>query len=111
MELVFELGAEVVIARIEGHNILFSNSQTNFQQFVPVENLKLSTEGILKEHPDLKGLPKGEMRQEAIKRLKEHIGNLGGENEVMDYIVEELKKCGYSLKVIKKKGFRPVKVK
>jgi len=110
MELTFQLGNEIIIVRIMGRSILFSDSHTNFQQFFPIEGLKFSREGILKEHPDLKNLSDGEMRIEAIKRFKEHVRNLGGENEIKKYITDELEGCGYSLILIKKEGFRPIKV-
>jgi hypothetical protein len=56
-------------------------------------------------------LSDGKIRQEGLKRFKEHINNLGGEEKIKDYVVEELRKSGYVLKIIKKEGFRPIKVK
>lgn len=97
MELTFEFGNEVIIVRIKGHNVLFSTSQTNFQNFYPIEGLKLSKDGILKEHPDLKNLSDDEIRKEGIRRFKKKIVDLGGENEIKDYIVNELSSIGYSL--------------
>jgi len=111
MEMVFELAGEIVIVKIQGRNILFSNSATQFNQFVPLEFLKLSKEGILKEFPDLKDKPEAEMRQEAIRRFKEYVKKLGGEKEICDYVRKEFENMGYKLKSIKKEGFREVKFK
>jgi len=106
MKLIFELGGDFVFVKIEGKNVSFANSLTNFQQFVPIKFLKLSTEGILKEFPDLKELPEKEMKQEAIKRFRNHIKTLGGEEEVRRYIGKEFVGMGYTLKSIQKEGFR-----
>jgi len=106
MELTFQLGNELIKVRIEGANLTFANSQTNFTQFVPIEGLSLSKEGILKEHPDLKGKPDGEIRQEAIKRFKKHIKKLKENQKIRDYIIEDLKKHGFVLISEQRKGFR-----
>ena len=109
MELIFEFAGDMVVIKIQGADVTFATSQTNFNQFVPIEAIRLTKEGILKEHPDLKDNP--DMRNIAIKRFKEHIKNLGGENKIKDYVIEELENQGYILRTIKKEGFRPVKVK
>ena len=106
MELTFQLASDFVIVRIQGCNVLFSDSSTNFQQFVPIEFLKLNQEGIIKEFPDLKAKPFNEAKQETVKRFKEHIISLGGEERVKEYVVNELVKEGYVLKTIKQDGFR-----
>ncbi len=106
MQLTFELGGDVTLVKIIGNNILFSNSSTNFQQFAPIWGLRLSKVGILKEHPDLENLSDGEMRQETIKRFKEHINKLKSESKIKNYIVEELGKYGWKLKATQREGFR-----
>jgi len=111
MELYFEFGGEVVVIKLQGKNITFANSQTNLQQFVPIESINLSIEGILKEHPDLKGLPDGEMKQEAIVRLKKLVGNMKNENEIKDYLVKEFEGVGYIFNGFRREGFRMVKVR
>jgi len=106
MKLVFELGGDFVFVKIEGKNVSFANSLTNFQQFVPIKFLKLNTEGILKQFPDLKDLSEKEMKQEAIERFRNHIKTLGGEEEIKKYIKKEFEGMGYTLKSIHKDGFR-----
>ena len=110
MILTFQLGGEMVLVKIMGHNVLFSSSETNFQTYAPIEGLQLKRDGILKEHPDLERLPDIEMRQEAIKRFKEHIKKLDDENRIKDYVINELTRTGYELKAIQREGWRPVKV-
>ena len=110
MLLVFKLADEFVKVKIETGSVTFSNSSFNFQMFVPIDNLKLSREGILKEHPDLKDMEENEMKTEAIKRFKEHIKNLGGENEIKSYVIKELNSSGYALKLIEQDGFRSKRI-
>jgi len=98
MKLIFELGGDMVIVRIEDKNVSFATSDTNFSQFVPIDNLNLSIQGILKEFPELRRLPDKEIRKEAVKRFKNHIQNLGGEDDIKKYIIAELEKEGYVLK-------------
>ena len=111
MQLVFELGGDTTLVKIIGDNVLFSNSSTNFQQFAPIDGLRLSSAGIIKEHPDLKGLPAGEMRQEAIKRFKELVKKLETTNQVKNYVTKELEMFGWKLKSVQQKGFRTMKIK
>ena len=99
----------MVIVKVLGHNILFSNSTTNFQQYAPIEGIGLKKAGILKEHPDLEGLEPGEMRIEAIKRFKEHIKTLETQDKIKEYVITEFKKMGYTLKMVHKEGFRTTK--
>ena len=104
--MTFQLADEVVVVRIEGNNIMFNTATTNFQQFVPIDYLKLPVVGILKEFPELEGHPANEIRLEAVSRFKEHIKKLNNENRVRDYIIEELEKAGYTYKRTKQNGWR-----
>lgn len=110
MQLVFQLADEIVLIKILGNTIWFSNSSTNFQKFAPIEGLRLKKEGILKEFPDLEGLELVEMRQKAIERFKDKIKTLDSEPRIKDYIVNEMIKMGYTLKSIQREGFRPEKI-
>lgn len=111
MELSFQLGNEFIIVRIKGHSVTFANEFTHFTQFVPIDLLILSKQGILKEYPDLKDFPDGKLKEEAIKRFKEHIKNFQTENEIRDYIILDLAKHGWTLKNIRREGFRDVKIR
>ena len=109
MELVFELGGEVVVVKLDGIKVNFSNSQTGYQVAVPIDMVKLDIRGIVKEFPDLKGRPEEVMRKEAIARFKDNIRGMRSEGSRKKYIINEFEKMGYSLKMIHKRGFRPTK--
>jgi len=98
MKLMFQLANEIVVVKIENQTALFSNSQTNFQQFVPIDNLQLSVEGILKEFPELKDLSAEEIKKEGIKRFKEHLGKLKTDEKIKEYMINEMKSQGFVLK-------------
>ena len=108
MDLIFELGGDMALVRFSGNDVVFSTSDSNFQQYSPIEGLRLSRDGILKEFPDLKksNLSDGELRGEAVKRFKEKIRGFETDLETKEYLIEEFENMGYTLKTIKKKGWR-----
>jgi len=93
INLLFELGPEVVLVRVDGNSITF---QKNGSGFVPINGLKLDQSGVEKEFPDLKG--NADWKSEAIKRFKLHVQTLTTERRKADYIIEDLKKHGYVIK-------------
>ena len=111
MDLIFELGGDMTLVRFSGNNIAFSTSDSNFQRYTPIEGLRLSRDGILKEFPDLKkkNLSDGELRGEAVKRFKEKIKGFETDIETKEYLIEEFQNMGHTLKEIKKRGFRSSK--
>ena len=111
MILNFVLADTIIRVKIEGNNITFSDVSTNYQTFVPLECLKLSVAGIIKDHPDLLGKSDVEIKKEGLKRFKEKIKGMGSEVEVKNYVVEELKPHGYVLKMIERPGYRPEIIK
>jgi len=108
MELTFALGGEIVIVKIDGKNILFSDAYSNFQIFSPFEKLRLTEDGMLKEFPDLKNLSYEDMREETIKRFKERINKMETEGQVKDYVIKEMENMSYKLQTIRREGFRPI---
>lgn len=106
MELIFELGSEIIIVKIEGRSISFSSAQNNYQGFFPIDFLKFSKEGIVKEFPDLKDKEFGEAKKEAIRRFKLHISSLEKLDDIKAYVIEEFEKMGYILRTVKREGFR-----
>ena len=111
MDLIFELGGDMTLVRVSGNNILFSTSDSNFQQYSPIDRLRLSRDGILKEFPDLKrkNLSDGDLRGEAIKRFKEKIRGFETEDEVRQYLIEEFEGMGYLLREEQKRGWRKLR--
>ena len=108
MLLYFKIAGEIVIVKIQGHNVTFADVNTNFNQFYPIEAIKLNVQGCLKENPDLEGLSNEEIRLASISRFRDHIKKLNNENSIKDYIVTEMGKIGYSLIKIQREGFRTV---
>lgn len=109
-ELVFNKHGEIVIVKIQGDELYFSNEQMGYKTFVPLELLRLSLSGILKEFPDLEGKEDSEIKKEAIKRLRNHIKTILGYTEKREYVIKELEKHGYVPKFIRRPGFRDVRL-
>lgn len=103
----FQLGAERVIVRIIGENVLFIDPQNNMM--APLEGLSLNKQGVEKEHPDLVGDP--EWKQKAIQRFVDKIKSLPSETARTDWIIDELKQMGYTPLFKQRDGFRPQKIK
>jgi len=106
-ELIFHFGNDVVFVRIDNANILFGNTSQG-AMIAPLQFLKLSKAGVIKEHPDLENNP--DWQKEAVRRFKEKIISLPNEKARGDYIIEDLKKHGYIPKFRQKKGFRVEKI-
>lgn len=104
IELIMRLVNEIIFVRVEGTNVQFgSSSQGNY--IAPIENLRLSEAGIIKEFPDLKNNP--EKKRIAILRFKEKIKELPTEKERAKYIIKDLRKHGYTLIKAQQQGMRP----
>lgn len=109
IEMVFELAGEVVVVKLDGVKINFSNALTGYRVAVPIDMIKLDSKGIVKEFPDLKGRPEGIMRKEAIGRFKDNVRSMKTEGMRKKYIIKEFEGMGYSLKMVHRRGFRPTK--
>lgn len=108
IDLIFYYGTEIIFARIKGNTVRFSTSAQH-NKFATIDGIKLSREGVIKEHPDLKN--RKDWQQEARKRFKEHISKMKNENEVANYIIKELRSKGYVPKYKQIAGFRTQKLK
>lgn len=105
--IIASLAGEIIEVRLAGSNLMFRVGQS--PGFAPIEGIRLSKEGCIKEHPDLKD--RLDWREESIKRLKEKLSSFRTEDEAMDYVILELKKLGYEILYKQKPGFRVVKLK
>jgi hypothetical protein len=108
IELIFYYGTDVILVRITDKNIEFGNSVYG-NKLATIDGLHLDKSGTIEEFPDLK--ERTDWKIEAIKRFKEHIKKLNNEEEISDYIINELKKKGYIPRYKQLKGFRPTKIK
>lgn len=103
----FKIGGDMISVKVEGNNLFFFDIGTG--QIAPIEGLRFSKAGVLKEHPDLENNP--DWRKIAIERLKEHMKKIRKEIDKIYYIKDELNKFGYEPINFAKKGFRPQKFK
>ena len=103
IDLIFYFGGEVIFIRINNHDIRFSNS-TYGTYLVPIDGLNLNHAGVVKEFPDLD--LRDDWKEEAIKRFKEKISKMESEEQISNYIIEDLKKYGYVPKYKQRVGFR-----
>lgn len=103
IDIIFYYGTDIVFVRVEGATLKFANSlQAN--KFASIEGLKLDYNGVVREFPELE--LEENWREEAIFRLKSKLQNFKTEEEVVEYVIEELKKYGYIPRYKMKKGFR-----
>lgn len=110
-DLIFKFGTEHIAIKVNFKQLQFCKLEGGLFKYAPIDGLKLSTSGIIKEFPDLKNKSDKTIRRIAIQRFKDHIQKLKTEQEVEDYLKEDLKKHGYELKFRKRPGFRKQKVK
>lgn len=103
IEIILEYAGEVILVKIEGHNVTFGNTVYG-AQMATIEGLKLSKAGVIKEFPDLKD--NVNWRVAAIDRFKNKINLLATEDEIYNYVLNDLKKFGYKPLYRQKKGFR-----
>ena len=102
---VFRLGGDVIEVVIKGNDVLFRD--TSSQMITPLEGLKLSRSGVIKEFPDLKD--DDEWKKKAAERFKEHIKKMKTESETLEYVKEELCKFGWTALVKQRAGWRAKK--
>jgi len=106
--VIFQLGSETIEVRINGTLCLFKTGQFG-GGYSPIDGLKLSKGGVIKEFPDLKD--REDWKEESIKRFKNKIKGLNTEDERMDYVIEDLRKFGYKPMYLQKAGHRIKKLK
>jgi len=105
IELMFELGSEVILVVIEGHDVKFGSTSYG-AQMTDISGLKLDYAGVCREFPDLELA--GDWQEQACERFKEKIKEMKTENETCEYIIDELEKQGYKAIQKRRGGFRPV---
>jgi len=77
-----------------------------------IEQLNLNPATIVKEFPDLRGQSVEDIKREGVRRFYEHISKMKTEEELKNYIVDDLtRKHGYNCIGFQKDGFRFVKYK
>lgn len=111
INLQFKRGTEIFLIKISNKNLCFATITNCIPMWTQdVAGLQLSIAGILKEFPELKDLSNDEIKKEGIKRFKEKINSLPDEQTIMEYLVDDLKKYGYELKLWQRGGHRAKKI-
>lgn len=104
IEGLFRFGNEYVLIKVSGNSVLFGNTIFG-ARMADISGLKLNYVGVCREFPDLEN--KDNWKEEAIKRFKDKIKSYETEDEIMDYIINDLRKFGYVLVRTQKGGHRP----
>jgi hypothetical protein len=108
MDIIFKAGNDVVNVKIVGKEIYFKKVVNGIPSLQDLSNIKFPLDGIIKQFPDLKGLPETEIREKGSKRLKEHIKNMKTQDEIKNYVIKELEGIGCQWLSIVRPGFRPI---
>ena len=105
IEIVFELGSEVILVVINRKDVKFGSTSFG-AQLADISGLKLDYVGVVREFPDLE--LEDNWKEIAIERFKEKIKGMKTEDEIFNYIVKELETQGYKAVKKRRKGFKPV---
>ena len=107
---LFEKTGEVVIISIGvGYITRFAQVINGIPIYSTLEGLKFSVAGIVKEFPDLKDNKIGYIKREGLRRFKEHLKTMKTEKDTVRYLRDDMKKHGYKLISVHRKGFRSQK--
>lgn len=108
IDIIFTYFNETILVRINGYKVLFGNNLYG-AKMAEIDGLKLSQSGVIKEFPDLKD--DKDWRKKAIERFKWKIKDMSCEEEIYEYLVNDLKKYGYIPRIKQRVGFRPERIK
>jgi hypothetical protein len=98
--LTFRAGSSVLKIRVVKNRVFFSGGAFALKgQFFPEEAVFLLSKkkDLLKEFPDLEGKTDKEMREEAARRFRVKIESFNTEQEVAEYLEQDLGKQGFIL--------------
>jgi|TARA_Y100000310_G_scaffold339488_2_gene432296 hypothetical protein len=105
IELIFELANEVILVVIKGKKVTFGNTAYG-SQMADISGLKLDYAGVCREFPDLE--LEDNWQEQACERFKEKIKAMKTEDEICNYVIDELQNQGYKAKKKQREGFRPI---
>ena len=107
IQCTFQRGSERFAIRIIGNNVLFMDLRSNM--IAPIEGLKLSKIGVMKEFPDLKD--DSEWKKKAIQRFVSKIRSFKTENERAEWLIQEMRNMDYIPLYKQRDGFRTRRIK
>lgn len=103
--ILFKFGGDLIETVWSEQGLMFYDPSSNM--WTSPEGLRITKTGVIKEFPDLEN--DDEWKKKALQRLKDHIKSLKTEDEIQNYIINELIKYGYEPMCIQKAGHRPKK--
>lgn len=107
ISVLFKFAGDYILVIVKGKEVYFSSTRYGIKQS-KIDGLKLDRAGVIKEFPDLKD--DEEWRKKAIDRFKLQISKFKEEDEIIDYVIEDLSKFGYIPLYKEKPGFRPMPI-
>jgi hypothetical protein len=103
--ILFQLASDIFEVRVDGKNVWFRTAGSNF---VTIDGLMLNKSGVIKEHPDLKD--SSDWQSIARQRFKDKMNTMETEENIADYIIQDLTKLGYKPLWKQKQGYRVEKL-
>lgn len=103
IDIIFQFANEYLLVRVKDKELFFKTSAFGVQ-WGNIDGLKFSKVGVLKEYPDLVDNP--QWQQIAIDRFKAKIKDIPTEKEIVNYVIEDLRKHGYVPRYKQQIGFR-----
>jgi len=91
------VSGDVVVLKVIGRDIIFGSISGGKMQYAPLEGLKFSIAGIVKEFPDLKGKPLDHIRREGLECFKKHFWALASWEAKKNYLRKDLEGHGYKM--------------
>jgi|25_taG_2_1085351.scaffolds.fasta_scaffold49445_3 uncharacterized protein (UPF0128 family) len=109
IDLMLRRGGDIILITIKGKQLYFARNQGGYFYKTTIDGLKFSVAGVLKQFPDLEDKENQEILKIGKERFKDHIRGMKSEEEIKNYLIEDLKKHGYMAMFYQRKGFRPIK--
>lgn len=106
IDIMLRKGGQSILVRVINRDLRFAEFKGGSLLWANIDGIKFNVAGILKEFPDLEPLENREVLRIGKERFKEKIKNMKSEEEIKDYIIEDLMQHGYKPKYTQRKGHR-----
>lgn len=107
IQVCFEFAKERILVEVNGNSLMFCDL-SNFTRLAPIDGLKFSKSGVLREFPDLED--EEDWSKIALERFKKHFRSINREEKRVLYVIKELSKYGYKPLYKQKQGCRAVRL-
>jgi len=106
--ILFQRGNELIKIMFNSHTINIATNGMGVENRYPINSLKFSKEGVIKEFPDLKD--DKDWKAKAIERFHVKFRKLSTDQDRENYLIKDLGKHGYIAIYKQKQGHRVIKV-